>query len=133
MPDLKLLALVIPTLWCDVTQVLELRLLRKTNVTFVTPLYTFFGELSGVKAPIRFLPLVVPYSGTLIYDMTLVLALSFLHKYVSILLPPPLVTPFGVAVRGKTTLKMLALASPYSGKPKVYATPVILTLVPLHK
>ena len=37
----------------------------------------------------------------------------FLHKYITILLPP-FVTPFGIADRGKTTLKMLALVSPYS-------------------
>ena len=50
------------------------------------PFLSLLGELSEVKAPIRFLPLVVPYSGTLRYDMTLVLALRFLHKYVSILI-----------------------------------------------
>ncbi len=76
------------------------------------------GKLSGVKAPVRLLPLVIPYSGTLMYDMTLVLALRFLHKYMSIVLPP-FVTHFGVVVRGKATLKMLTLFSPYSRKPKV--------------
>ena len=35
------------------------------------------GVLSGVKAILRLLPLVIPYSGTLMYDMTLVLALLF--------------------------------------------------------
>ena len=51
--------------------------------------------------------------------MTLVLALLFfLHKYMSILLPL-LITPFGVAVRGKGKLTILALISPYSEKPKV--------------
>ena len=50
--------------------------------------------------------------------MTLVLALRFLHKYISMLLVP-FVNPFVVAVRGKATLNMLALVSPYSGKPKV--------------
>ena len=71
------------------------------------------------KATLRLLPLVIPYSGTLRYDMTLVLALLFfLHKYMSILLPL-FITPFGVAVRGKGKLTILALISPYSEKPKV--------------
>ena len=52
------------------------------------------------------------------HDMTMVLALRDLHKYMSIVLPY-FVTPFGVAVRGKTTLKMVTSVSPYSGKPKV--------------
>ena len=57
--------------------------------------------------------------GTLWYDMTLVLALLFfLHKYMSILLPL-FITSFGVAVRGKGKLTILALISPYSEKPKV--------------
>ena len=42
----------------------------------------------------------------------------FLHKYMSILLPL-FITPFWVAVRGKAKLKILALVSPYSEKPKV--------------
>ena len=62
-----------------------------------------------VKATLRLLPLVIPYSGTLRYDMTLVLALLFfLHKYMSILLPL-FINPFGVAVRGKGKLTILAL------------------------
>ena len=50
--------------------------------------------------------------------MTLVLVLLFLHKYMSIVLPL-FITPFGVAVRGKGKLTILALISPYSEKPKV--------------
>ena len=51
--------------------------------------------------------------------MTLVLALLFfIHKYMSILLPL-FITSFGVAVRGKCKLTILALISPYSEKPKV--------------
>ena len=42
----------------------------------------------------------------------------FLHKYMSILVPL-FITPFGVAVRGKGKLNILALISPYSEKPKV--------------
>ena len=50
--------------------------------------------------------------------MTLVLALLFLHKYMSILLPL-FITHFGVAGRGKGKLTILALISPYSEKPQV--------------
>ena len=50
--------------------------------------------------------------------MTLVLTLVFLHKYMSIVLPL-FITPFGVAVRGKCKLTILALISPYWEKPKV--------------
>ena len=72
-----------------------------------------------VKATLRLLPLVIPYSGTLRYDMTLVLALLFfLHIYMSMLLPL-FITPFGVAVRGNGKLTTLTLISPYSEKPKV--------------
>ena len=72
-----------------------------------------------VKAILRLLPLAIPYSGTLRYDMTLVLALLFfLHKYMSMLLPL-FITPFGVAVRGNGKLTILALISPYSEKHKV--------------
>ena len=76
--------------------------------------FTPFGSAVRGKGTLRLLPLVIPYSGTLRYDMTLVLALRFLCKYMSILLPP-----FGVAVWGKATFKMLALVSPYLAKPKV--------------
>ena len=90
------------------------------------PLFTPFGRTVRGKAPLRLLALGIPYSGTLRYDMTLVLALRFLHKYMSIVLPP-FVTPFGVVIRGKATL-----VSPYSRKPKV-AMSVILTLALLHQ
>ena len=76
------------------------------------------GVLSGVKATLRLFPFVIPYSGTQRYDITLVLALFFLHKYMSILLTL-FITAFEVEVRGKTKLNILALVSPNSGKPKV--------------
>ena len=50
--------------------------------------------------------------------MTRVLALLFLHNFMSIVLPL-VITPFWVAVRGKAKLKILTLVSPYSEKPKV--------------
>ena len=52
------------------------------------------------------------------YDIVFSIAFFFLHKYMSILLPL-FITPFGVAVRGKGKLTILALISPYSEKPKV--------------
>ena len=55
------------------TRVLALTRFTQTNVTFVTLL----GVMSGVKATLRMLPLIILYSGTLKYDMTLVLALHF--------------------------------------------------------
>ena len=70
-----------------------------------------------VKATLRLLPLVIPYSGTLRYDMTLVLALLFF--YIMSMLLPLFITPFGVAVRGNGKLTILTLISPYSEKPKV--------------
>ena len=87
----------------------------------MSPCYPFvpiLGMLSGVKASLRLLSLVILYSGTLRYDMTMVLALRLLNKYMSIVLPP-FVTPFGDAVTGKARLNMLALVSLYSGKPNV--------------
>ena len=133
---------------------------------FCYPFSPILGVLSGVKATIRVIPLVIPYSGTLRYDMTLVLALlfyintcqfcypfllpllglrsvvlvkpslRFLHWSVrtrrnlryamSVILTLvllhlnnyqfcyPLFTNFGVAVRGKARLEMLALIIPYS-------------------
>ena len=45
-------------------------------------------------------------------------SIAFLHKYMSILLPL-FIAPFWVAVRGKAKLKILALVSQYSEKPKV--------------
>ena len=61
---------------CDVTPVLALA--RFTHVTFFCcPFLPLLGVLSVVKATLRLLPLVIPYSGTLRYDMTLVLAFFF--------------------------------------------------------
>ena len=45
-------------------------------------------------------------------------SIALLHKYLLILLPR-FITPFWVAVRGKAKLKILALVSQYSEKPKV--------------
>ena len=63
--------------------------------------------------------MVIPYSGTIRYDMTLVLALLFFYINTLSILLHLFITPFWVAVRGTTKLKILALVSPYSEKPKV--------------
>ena len=102
MTYLQLLALGIPhsgntKVRCDPGFSLDTFYINKCN--FCYPFLPLLGVLSGVKATLRLLSLVIPYSGTLRYDMTLVLALLVLHKYMSILLPL-FITPFWVAVRG---------------------------------
>ena len=87
-------------------------------MNLLLPFLPLLGVLSGVKATLRLLQLVIPYSGTLRYDMTVVLVLIFLHKYMSVLLPL-FITPFWDAVRGKAKLMILALVSPHSEKPNV--------------
>ena len=44
---------------------------------FCYPFLPLLGVLSGVNPNLRLLPLVIPYLGTLKYDMTLVLELLF--------------------------------------------------------
>ena len=87
MPHLQLFALVIlysgnTEVRCDPGFWLDTFYLNKCN--FCYPFLYLLGVLLGVNATLRLLPLVIPYSGTLRYDMTLVLALLF---YMSILLP----------------------------------------------
>ena len=164
--SLQLVALGIPysantKVRCDPGFSLDTFYINKCN--FCYPFLPLLGVLLGVKATLRLLPLVIPYSGTLRYDMTLVLEFRFyintcqfcyhfilplfglrwgvqpnlgylhwsvrarrslryamsviltlvlLHKWITILLP--IFTHFGVAVRGKATLEMLALVIPYS-------------------
>ena len=121
MTHLQLLVLVIPYLGntkerCDPCVSVDTFYINKLNLC-----YTFLpnlGVLSGVKATLRLLPLVILYSGTLRYDITLISALIFYINTFQFFLPP-FITPFWVAVRGKAKLKILALVSQYSDKPKV--------------
>ena len=120
-PHLQLLALVIPysgntEVRCDPGFSLDTFYINKCN--FCYPFLPLLGVLSGVKATIKLLPLVIPYSGTLRYDMTMVLALLFYINGCQFCYPF-LVTPFWVAVRGKAKLKILALVNPYSEKSKL--------------
>ena len=86
MPHLQLLALVIPysgntKVPCDPGFSLNTFYINKCN--FCYPFLPLLGVLSGVKATLKLLPLVIPYSGTLRYDMTQVLALLFTKIYVN--------------------------------------------------
>ena len=80
MPHLQFIALVIQysgntKVRCDPGFSLNTFYINKCN--FCYPLLTLLGVLSGVKATLKLLPLVIPYSGTLRYDMTQVSALLF--------------------------------------------------------
>ena len=80
MTHLQLLALGIPysgntKLRCDPGFSLDTFYINKCN--FCYPFLTLLGVLSGVKATLRLLSLVILYTGTLRYDITLVLALPF--------------------------------------------------------
>ena len=80
MPHLQLLALVIPysgntKVRCDPGFSLNTFYINKCN--FCYHFLPLLGVLSGVKATLKLLPLGIPYSETLRYDMTQVLALLF--------------------------------------------------------
>ena len=98
-----------------------LALTRFTHVTFFCcPFFTPFGSTVSGKGN----PKVASIGHSVLgdpkvrYDIGFSIAFFFLHKYMSILLPL-FITPFGVAVRGKGKLTILALIIPYSEKPKV--------------
>ena len=116
---------------CNVNPVVALTRFTQTNVTFL-PLFTPFGSTGkGVKATLRLLPFVIPYSGTLRYDMTLVLALLFFTKICQLcyLFLLPL---FGLRSGIKPSLRYLHW-SVRTRRSLRYATSLILTLVLLHK
>ena len=80
MTHLQLLALIIPysvntTVRCDPGVSLDTFYINTCD--FCYPFLLLLGVLSRVKATLRWLSLVIPYSGTRRYDMTLVLALLF--------------------------------------------------------
>ena len=75
-------------------------------------LLPLFGLRSGVKPSLRYLHWSVSTRRSLRYAMSVILILVLLHKLITLLLP--LFTNFGVAVRGKATLEMLALVITYS-------------------
>ena len=84
----------------------------------LVPLFTpFWSTVSGKGNPkIASIGHSVLGNSKVRYDTDF--SIAFFHKYMSILLPL-FITPFGVAVRGKGKLTILALISPYSDNPKV--------------
>ena len=90
MTHLQLLAFVIPysgntEVRCDIGVGLDTFYTNKCN--FCYPFLPILGVLSTVKATLRLLPLVIPYSGTRRYDMTLVLAFFFTSMHVNFVTP----------------------------------------------
>ena len=90
-----------------------------TSNLLLLPLFTPFGNtVSGKGNPkIASIGHSVLGNPKARYDIGFSIAF-FPHKFMSILLPL-FITPFGVAVRGKGKLTILALISPYSEKLKV--------------
>ena len=77
------------------------------------------GLLAGVKPRVKLLALAIPYSGNPKVRYDTVFSLDPFNINKSPFRCPYVVTPFGVAGRGKPRVKLLALAIPYSGNPKV--------------
>ena len=102
-----------------------------STCNFCYPFLPILGVLSGVKATLRLLPLVIPYSGTPMYDMTLVLELLY---YINIcqFCYPFLLPLFGLRSGVKPSLRYLHW-SVRTRRSLRYAMSVILTLVHLHK
>ena len=128
--NLQLLALVIPysgntKVRCDPGFNLDTFYINKCN--FCYPFLPLLGLQSGVKATPILLPLVIPYSGTLRYDMTLVLPLLFfLHMHIFL---PLFIIRFGLQSEVKPSLHL----SVRTRRSLRYVMSVILTFVLLHK
>ena len=136
MTHLQLLALVIP--YSGNTKVrfdpgfgLDTFYINKCNFCFhFLPL---LGVLSGVKATLRLLSLVIPYSGSLIpYDITLVLVLLYYINTCQFCYPF-LLPLCGLRSGVKPSLRYLHWSVRITGRSLRYAMLVILTLVLLHK
>ena len=119
------------TLSCDVTPVLAVDTFYINKCNFCYPFLPLLGVLSGVKATLRWLSLVIPYSGTLRYDMTLVLALRFYINTCQFCYPF-LLPLFGLRSGVKPSLRYLHW-SVRTRRSLRYAMSVILTLVLLLK
>ena len=134
MTHLQLLALVIPysgntKVRCDPSFSLDTFYINKCNLCY--PFIPLLGVLSGVKETLRLLSLVIPYSGTLRYDMTLVLALLFYINTCQFCYPFSLPL-LGLRSGVKPSLRYLHW-SVRTRRSLRYAMSVILTLVLLHK
>ena len=134
MTHLQLLALVIPYLGitkerCDPGFSVDTFYINKLNLCY--PFLPNLGVMSGVKATLRLLPLVILYSGTLRYDITLISALLFYINTCQFF--DPLLLPlFGLRSGVKPNLRYLHW-SVSTRRSLRYAMSVILTLVLLHK
>ncbi len=134
MTHLQLLALVILYLGntkerCDPGFSVDTFYINKLNLCY--PFLPNLGVLSGVKATLRLLPLVILYSGTLRYDITLISALLFYINTCQFCYP--LLLPlFGLRSGVKPSLRYLHW-SVSTRRSLRYAMSVILTLVLLHK
>ena len=75
--------------------------------------------LAGVKPRVKLLALAIPYSGNpkVRYDTVFSIGPFNINK--SPFHCPYVVTPFGLLAGVKPRVKLLALAIPYSGNPKV--------------
>ena len=133
MTHLQLLALVIPysgntKVRCDPSFSLDTFYINKCN--FCYPFLSLLGVLSGVKETLRLLSLVIPYSGTLRYGMTLVLAFFYINTCQFCY--PFLLPLLGLRSGVRPSLRYLHW-SVRTRRSLRYAMPVILTLVLLHK
>ena len=135
MTHLQLLALVIPYSGntkerCDPGFSVDTFYINTFNLC-----YPFFlphlGVLAGVKATLRLLPLVILYSGTLRYDITLISALFFYTNTCQFCYPF-LLPLFGLRSGVKPCLRYLHW-SVSTRRSLMYAMSVILILVLLHK
>ena len=134
MTHLQLLALGIPysgntKLRCDPGFSLDTFYINKCN--FCYPFLPLLGVLSGVKATLRLLSLVILYSGTLRYDITLVFSIAFYINTCQFCYPF-LLPLFGLRSGVKPSLRYLHW-SVRTRRSLRYAMSVILTLVLLHK
>ena len=136
MTHLQLLALVIPysgntKVRCDPRFSLDTSYIFINKCNLCHPFLPLLGVLSGVKETLRLLSLVIPYSGTLRYDMTLVLALLFYIDTCQFCYPF-LLPLLGLRSGVKPSLRYLHW-SDRTRRSLRYAMSVILTLVLLHK
>ena len=88
------------------------------NNNFVTPFLPILGLLSEVKAPLACIyHSIFGDHYNVGYD-TVFLAFALSDKLMSIVSPIFCITPFGVAVRGKASLKIACICHSVLGEPQ---------------
>ena len=137
MTHLQLLALVIPysgntKVRCDPGFSLATFYINNCNLCYPFLPLLGVGLLSGVNTTLRLLSLVIPYSGTLRYDMTLGFGNAFFYRNTCQFCYPLLLTLFGLRSGVKPSLRYLHWSA-RTRRSLSYAMSVILTLVLLHK